>query len=113
MSVAAGLTGPLPHALLLHLLRQALRPLAHRLERTALRVDRAVGIALAELTLRVSHRLTGAVELIVAAYLEIEFGDADATVLWGVGISESTTQASLRAVVSAVNREARRLATPA
>ena len=29
-------------------------------------------------------------------------------VLWGVGISESTTQASLRAVISAVNRAARR-----
>ncbi|MDT4913445.1 MAG: 2-isopropylmalate synthase, partial [Pseudonocardiales bacterium] len=39
-----------------------------------------------------------------AAYLEIEIGDQ---VFWGVGISESTTQASLRAVVSAVNRAVR------
>ena len=35
--------------------------------------------------------------------------DRATAVLWGVGISESTTQASLRAVVSAVNRASRRL----
>ena len=55
------------------------------------------------------HALTSGRDAEAAAYLEIEFGDADGTVLWGVGISESTTQASLRAVVSAVNRESRRL----
>ena len=59
------------------------------------------------------HALTAGRDAEAAAYLEIEFGDADATVLWGVGISESTTQASLRAVISAVNREARRLAASA
>ena len=66
------------------------------------------------LTVRVldynEHALTSGRDAEAAAYLEIEFGDADATVLWGVGISESSTQASLRAVISAVNREARRLA---
>src|SRR5262249_16836452 len=41
-----------------------------------------------------------------AAYLEIEIGDR---VYWGVGISESIVRASLRAVISAVNRAARRI----
>jgi len=39
-----------------------------------------------------------------AAYLEIEVGER---VLWGVGISESIVQASLRGVISALNRAAR------
>ena len=47
------------------------------------------------------HALTSGRDAEAAAYLEIEIGD---DVLWGVGISESTTQASLRAVISAVNR---------
>jgi 2-isopropylmalate synthase len=50
------------------------------------------------------HALTAGRDAEAAAYLEIEIGDR---VLWGVGISESTTQASLRAVVSAVNRALR------
>jgi 2-isopropylmalate synthase len=50
------------------------------------------------------HALTSGRDAEAAAYLEIEIGDQ---VFWGVGISESTTQASLRAVVSAVNRAAR------
>ncbi|HZC69841.1 MAG TPA: 2-isopropylmalate synthase [Jatrophihabitans sp.] len=57
------------------------------------------------------HALTSGRDAEAAAYLEIEIGDQ---VLWGVGISESTTQASLRAVVSAVNRAARTVGvTPA
>jgi 2-isopropylmalate synthase len=51
------------------------------------------------------HALTAGRDAEAAAYLEIEIGDE---VLWGVGVSESTTQASLRAVLSAVNRAARR-----
>jgi 2-isopropylmalate synthase len=47
------------------------------------------------------HALTAGRDAEAAAYLEIEVGE---TVLWGVGISESTTHASLRAVVSGVNR---------
>ena len=50
------------------------------------------------------HALTSGRDAEAAAYLEIEIGDQ---VLWGAGISESTTQASLRAVISAVNRAAR------
>jgi 2-isopropylmalate synthase len=50
------------------------------------------------------HALTSGRDAEAAAYLEIEIGDR---VFWGVGISESTTQASLRAVVSAVNRAVR------
>jgi 2-isopropylmalate synthase len=50
------------------------------------------------------HALTAGRDAEAAAYLEIEIGDR---VLWGVGISESTTQASLRAVVSGVNRALR------
>jgi 2-isopropylmalate synthase len=51
------------------------------------------------------HALTAGRDAEAAAYLEIEMGDR---VFWGVGISESTTQASLRAVVSGVNRAVRR-----
>jgi 2-isopropylmalate synthase len=50
------------------------------------------------------HALTAGRDAEAAAYLEIEIGER---VLWGVGISESTTQASLRAVVSGVNRALR------
>ena len=50
------------------------------------------------------HALTSGRDAEAAAYLEIEVGER---VLWGVGISESIVQASLRAVVSAVNRAAR------
>jgi len=39
-----------------------------------------------------------------AAYLEIEIGEQ---VFWGVGINESIVQASLRAVISGINRGAR------
>jgi 2-isopropylmalate synthase len=51
------------------------------------------------------HALSSGRDAEAAAYLEIEVGD---TVLWGVGISESIVQASLRGVVSAVNRVASR-----
>jgi 2-isopropylmalate synthase len=50
------------------------------------------------------HALTSGRDAEAAAYLEIEIGDR---VFWGVGISESTTQASLRAVISGVNRAVR------
>jgi 2-isopropylmalate synthase len=50
------------------------------------------------------HALTAGRDAEAAAYLEIEVGDK---VLWGVGISESIVQASLRGVISALNRAAR------
>ncbi|HEX2903268.1 MAG TPA: 2-isopropylmalate synthase [Jatrophihabitans sp.] len=50
------------------------------------------------------HALTTGGDAEAAAYLEIEVGDR---VLWGVGISESIVGASLRAVMSGVNRIAR------
>jgi 2-isopropylmalate synthase len=50
------------------------------------------------------HALTSGRDAEAAAYLEIEIGDR---VLWGVGISESIVQASLRGVISALNRVAR------
>ena len=43
------------------------------------------------------HALTSGRDAEAAAYLEIEIGDE---VHWGVGISESITQASLRGVIS-------------
>ena len=52
------------------------------------------------------HALSAGRDAEAAAYLEIEIGDR---VLWGVGKSESIVQASLRAVISAVNRVARDL----
>jgi 2-isopropylmalate synthase len=57
------------------------------------------------------HALTAGRDAEAAAYLEIEVGDR---VLWGVGVSESIVRASLRAVMSALNRAARdRGASPA
>jgi 2-isopropylmalate synthase len=49
------------------------------------------------------HALTAGRDAEAAAYLEIEVGDR---VLWGVGISESIVRASLRGVISALNRVA-------
>ena len=51
-------------AVVLHRLRQALRALAHGVERLALVLDRAVGVALAEFALRLVHGLAGVAELI-------------------------------------------------
>jgi 2-isopropylmalate synthase len=50
------------------------------------------------------HALTAGRDAEAAAYLEIEVGD---DVLWGVGVSESIVEASLRGVISALNRAAR------
>jgi 2-isopropylmalate synthase len=55
------------------------------------------------------HALTAGRDAEAAAYLEIEVGDQ---VYWGVGISESIVRASLRGVISALNRAARQI-TPA
>jgi 2-isopropylmalate synthase len=50
------------------------------------------------------HALTSGQTSEAAAYLEIEVGER---VLWGIGISESIVQASLRGVISALNRISR------
>lgn len=47
------------------------------------------------------HALTSGDDALAAAYLEVAVGDE---IFWGVGIDTSTVTASLRAVVSAVNR---------
>jgi 2-isopropylmalate synthase len=52
------------------------------------------------------HALTAGGDAEAVSYLELEVGDR---VLWGVGRSESIVGASLRAVVSGLNRAARRL----
>jgi 2-isopropylmalate synthase len=52
------------------------------------------------------HALTAGRDAEAAAYLEIEVGER---VYWGVGISESIVQASLRGVISGLNRAARRI----
>ena len=71
----------------------------------------ALDMGLGGVTVRVldyaEHALTAGRDAEAAAYLEIEIGDR---VYWGVGISESIVRASLRAVTSALNRAARRLA---
>jgi 2-isopropylmalate synthase len=54
------------------------------------------------------HALTAGRDAEAAAYLEIEVGDR---VYWGVGVSESIVRASLRGVVSALNRAARRISS--
>jgi 2-isopropylmalate synthase len=50
------------------------------------------------------HALTAGRDAEAAAYLEIQVGDR---VLWGAGVSSSITAASLRGVISALNRAAR------
>ncbi|CAM3855806.1 2-isopropylmalate synthase [Smaragdicoccus niigatensis] len=50
------------------------------------------------------HAMTSGADANAAAYVECAIGDK---VLWGVGIASSITTASLRAVVSAVNRAAK------
>jgi 2-isopropylmalate synthase len=69
-----------------------------------------IDMGLGGLTVRVldysEHALTSGRDAEAAAYLEIEVGEQ---VYWGVGISESIVQASLRGVVSGLNRAARRI----
>ena len=55
------------------------------------------------------HALSSGGDAQAAAYGETELGvGEDSHVLWGVGLNESIVTASLRAVVGALNREARR-----
>jgi 2-isopropylmalate synthase len=51
------------------------------------------------------HALTAGRDAEAAAYLEIAAGER---VVWGVGVSHSIVDASLRGVISALNRVARR-----
>ena len=68
-----------------------------------------VDLGLGGLNVRVldysEHALTSGRDAEAAAYLEIEVGDSG---FWGVGVNESLVQASLLAVISALNRAARR-----
>jgi 2-isopropylmalate synthase len=57
----------------------------------------------------VEHALSAGSDARAAAYLECQ---VDGEVFWGVGIDASTVTASLKAVLSAVNRAARRAVTP-
>ncbi|AFV89255.1 2-isopropylmalate synthase [Acidipropionibacterium acidipropionici ATCC 4875] len=51
------------------------------------------------------HAMTSGGTAKAAAYVECEIGDGDSTqILWGVGIDPDITQASLKAITSAVNR---------
>ncbi len=50
------------------------------------------------------HTMSEGASAQAASYIECAIGD---TVLWGIGIDANTTRASLKAVVSAVNRAAR------
>ena len=50
------------------------------------------------------HALSAGSDAKAAAYLECQVGDR---VLWGVGVDANTVTASLKAVLSAVNRGAR------
>ena len=64
---AAGLPRPGPLAVaLLHLLREVLRPTTKRLQRAALRVDRAVRVALAERAFGIAHGTVGIGEIVAA-----------------------------------------------
>lgn len=50
------------------------------------------------------HTMSEGASAVAASYIECAIGDK---VLWGIGIDANTTRASLKAVVSAVNRAAR------
>ena len=50
------------------------------------------------------HALSAGGDAMAAAYVECAVGDR---VLWGVGLDESIVTASLRAIISAVNRAQR------
>ena len=56
---------------LLHRFGELLRALAQRIERAALRVDRAVGVALAEIAFGFTHRLAGVAELVGCLILSL------------------------------------------
>ena len=54
------------------------------------------------------HALSSGGDAMAAAYVETEIGAGDDTrVLWGIGLNSSIVTASLKAVVSAINRDAR------
>ncbi len=55
------------------------------------------------------HAMSAGEEAAAAAYVEASVGGRT---VWGVGIATSITTASLRAVVSAVNRAAQARLTP-
>ena len=50
------------------------------------------------------HALSAGGDATAAAYVECAIGDQ---ILWGVGIDPSITTASLKAIISAVNRHER------
>ncbi|WP_062289104.1 2-isopropylmalate synthase [Demequina phytophila] len=50
------------------------------------------------------HAMSGGGDAVAAAYVECAIGDQ---ILWGVGIDPSITTATLKAIISAVNREGR------
>ena len=50
------------------------------------------------------HALSSGGDAIAAAYVECPRGPGDAAVLWGVGLDPNIVTASLKAVISAVNR---------
>jgi 2-isopropylmalate synthase len=54
----------------------------------------------------VEHALSASGDALAAAYVELE---VDGTTLWGVGIDGDISTASLKAIVSAVNRSVRHL----
>ena len=51
------------------------------------------------------HAMSAGGDALAAAYVECEVGEGDdAQVLWGVGIDPSITSASMKAILSALNR---------
>jgi len=73
----------------------------------AVLAERGVQVALYDY---VEHTLSAGGDAQAAAYVEL---DVDGTRLWGVGIDADISTASLKAIVSAVNRAVRRAAAPA
>ncbi|MGI8760135.1 MAG: 2-isopropylmalate synthase [Jatrophihabitantaceae bacterium] len=66
--------------------------------------DLGLGVVSVRVLDYAEHALSAGRDAEAAAYLEIEVGER---VLWGVGISESIVHASLRGVISALNRASR------
>jgi 2-isopropylmalate synthase len=67
---------------------------------TALREELGIGVRILDYA---EHAMRSGADATAAAYVEAAVGEE---VLWGVGIDESIVVASMRALISAVNRSA-------
>ena len=54
------------------------------------------------------HTMSVGTDAMAASYVECQVGeDAEAQIIWGVGIDSSITTSALKAIISAINRSER------